>query len=583
MSDIVYVSNEKELEASLPGNHGLTVIAADYEPAIFDGYNIQYYFNETLKPGAGKLYTLKHIFMPDTSLAVILKSDIYSKLLKKITDLNHSVAFILSINNVKQLRLCECFTAALYSANDERVISTPSIIGKSKISPGICVPVWSPLGNLDWQDLPGVLTDAFSDVFKGKYYSEEGFTLLLKLLTDKIPEITGGSKLRIYKPSMRHSRIDIEGSHKMLDTGDFVKRIESIATELLNLLKPHELIFPPNTSISHLYPAPRSAHTAVEQISPLIFEYSNNSMSEQEVETFCEDAYGTVLTLTPDAIDKRGNKFGDDNRSDDIGNIHSFVYKVYDTFDSGKLVVCPEGKEDLISELFGVQPNKNSAVFTHVADAAKQGNNNPRGKVTTDARGVVPMNQSDIPSKPSRKKKAPKGKMLIKVMITMLEGRKSFSITVNSKERNATSNQVLKFLAMYAASKTLGAHFLFLNKGKVIIRKGEKNSDCEIDLKHIFSNTTNVNSVIDKIVPVFLPKGSVLNNYIKKNEDGKYPSFQSRKEVKFCTRNDIKPANATDINLSVELDTAAKNAIKAALEHKSASQDLMNFILAVFK
>ena len=138
MSEVIYVSNEEELKASLSGKHKLTIIKVDYVPAIFNGYNIKYYFNETLRPGAGKLYTLKYIFTPDGSTDIIFESDVYNELLKKITDRNHSVAFILSINKVKLLRLCECFIGALYRVNNERITSTPYIIGKAQIHPGQC-------------------------------------------------------------------------------------------------------------------------------------------------------------------------------------------------------------------------------------------------------------------------------------------------------------------------------------------------------------------------------------------------------------------------------------------------------------
>ena len=171
---------------------------------------------------------------------------------------------------------------------------------------------------------------------------------------------------------MRHSRLDIEGSHKMLDTGDIVRKIESIASDIQELLKPYELIFPPNISLRYLHPAPRSADAAFEQIIPLIFEYSSNSMSEQEVETFCADAYGTVLTLTPEAIELRSRRFGKKNRMDNLGNIYSFLYKVYDAPDSGSIIVCPENKDDLVSEFFGVSANPSVAASANEKDVTSK-------------------------------------------------------------------------------------------------------------------------------------------------------------------------------------------------------------------
>lgn len=42
MHDVIYVSNEQELEKSLPGNHKVTVFNADYDVGIFKDLKIKW-------------------------------------------------------------------------------------------------------------------------------------------------------------------------------------------------------------------------------------------------------------------------------------------------------------------------------------------------------------------------------------------------------------------------------------------------------------------------------------------------------------------------------------------------------------
>ena len=601
MHKIKRISSEAKLSDSLMIDHPITVIDNNFKVSILADRDIFYSFSDNPDP-TPNFYRSKHIFYPESGSRFLEKINLYTTLLNKIK-IGHTVVFIVSLNKLSLLRLCECFIGLAC-----KTLGTlpPYVIGKAKLSDGPMVPIWT---GGKWEAKPKSLKEVFLEIFHNKfagiYYSDTGFNQLL--------ELHKAVALLKKKYLVSHLFIffhwdQITGPEILLKgLPDYVRTINFIADGILDELEQYDVGHCPDMrelyDPDYINPTPvPGQHSAWEDLKKLLYEIyedlpitsepvvddvcANPVLSEQlencrrmAVEQRYASGFGALLVPSEDAVNGRLKPFCEVYESDPIGNIYSFTLNV----GQGRIIVCPEGKEDLISELFGIQPDKNSAAFTHVDDAAKQGNNNPWAKVTTGTPGVVPTSQSDIPSKPSRKNKAQKENLLIEVIITKLKGPKHFSITVNTEARKATPIQVLKFLAMYAASKTLGAHFLFLNNGEILIRKGEKLSDGQIDLNPIFLSSINVNSDIDKIVPVFLPKGAKLNDYIKKTKDGEFPTFQSRKEVKFCTRNNIKPDNATDINLSVELDAAAENEIKAALQHKSASQELIDFIIAVFK
>ena len=114
MSELIYdVSNEDQLEKSLWEKHKVTIINSDYTAKIFESFFSNYFFNNSQAKGNYKFYSLQHVFHPYAGISFLYKSDIYKELLKKVLRGNHSVAFVLSIENFKLLRFCQCFLGAV--------------------------------------------------------------------------------------------------------------------------------------------------------------------------------------------------------------------------------------------------------------------------------------------------------------------------------------------------------------------------------------------------------------------------------------------------------------------------------------
>ncbi len=155
MVKTVRISNEAALKKSLTGDHDVTVIEADYTPAIFRGYNINYCFEDKASPyksSAPNFRCLKHVFHPFNFSDSL--NDInfpYKGLCHKIIN-GHKLHIELSIKNTQQLRLCQGLlgfvycqstTSRRYSAYRDRVgtVPVPFIIGQCDLDETI-VPAW---------------------------------------------------------------------------------------------------------------------------------------------------------------------------------------------------------------------------------------------------------------------------------------------------------------------------------------------------------------------------------------------------------------------------------------------------------
>lgn len=267
MSEVVYVSNEEELKDSLLKAYDVTVINNDFEPAIFNDYNINYCYNETPEDRNYKFHSLKHVFHPYKSISVIQEPGIYNELLKRVLRGNHSVAIVLSTTNHKLLRLCQCFIGAVSNSlhtevcpdGDFEIDQTmydflhgvekwspiPYLIGKFEDTQKISLPIWSSFWDVNIQTLDALFINVFRREFgEGFTYSKEGLVRLQKLIEDSTPNIIGDKKLRLYPfdfyTQPYHCRQSIEGPREMLDPS-LVEKIKSLAVEAFQVLREYEI------------------------------------------------------------------------------------------------------------------------------------------------------------------------------------------------------------------------------------------------------------------------------------------------------------------------------------------------------
>lgn len=409
MPEIVYVSNEEELKSSLRLDHKLTVIKSDYVPAIFDGYNIQYCFNEAIEHGSINFYSLKHVFHPYKSINVIFESEIYSQLLHKVLKNNHSVAFVLSIDNIKLLRFCQCFMGALsyrhhlvyrdiyndtpdkrietidveaemdqvlhdfWFGNEDPVIDleiknwspVPYIIGKTEITEGVSVPAWSSFWDVEINTLEKVLKDTFISAFGELFaYSKDGLDKIQQFFEVECNKITrGGKKLRLYAFDYNnkdyHCAQSIEGPLNMLDNKSFVESITAIATAASKLLKEYK-VATSKTVCSNNNPPTNLKSTgyeiyfqynvdfAVRLLCQTIFDSSIKKGTQNVLNTFYANAVGEQAIPTIRAIKERTCPPGEGYYCDGLGNLHSFTYKINN---NSWVAVWPEGESKLKTEL----------------------------------------------------------------------------------------------------------------------------------------------------------------------------------------------------------------------------------------
>lgn len=268
MSDLIWnVSDEKELEDSLLKAYDVTVINKDFEPAIFNDYNINYCFNEIPEDRNYKFHSLKHVSHPYKSISVIQEPGIYNELLKRVLRGNHSVAFVLSTTNHKLLRLCQCFIGAVSNSlhtevcpdgdfeidqtmydflhDVEKWSPIPYLIGKFEDTQKMSLPIWSSFWDVNIQTLDALFINVFRREFgEGFTYSKEGLVRLQKLIEDSTPNIIGDKKLRLYPfdfyTQPYHCRQSIEGPREMLDPS-LVEKIKSLAVEASKVLREYEI------------------------------------------------------------------------------------------------------------------------------------------------------------------------------------------------------------------------------------------------------------------------------------------------------------------------------------------------------
>jgi hypothetical protein len=576
MSDPIYVSSEEDLKASLTENHKLTVIKANYEPEIFKDYNIRYCFNEKADPKCINFKSLKHVFDPDRSYDVIFNSNIYMSLLEKVKNGEHSVVFILSLKNVKLLRLCECFISAVNKlvengfgesfTGEEEWFLHPYVIGQAEVplGSGLWIPVWSSSRYVILKTLEDVLMDTLSHVFGGIYYSEEGRKELLTLLKSKVPEITGAKKLRIYKPySGCHFRQDIEGPHEMLDTTDFVKKIESAACSVLQSLKKYEINIPipyqqtpyflhkfakniPGCEVSGPY---KICDSRID-ILPLFFEYLRIGIPKQEQDAFCAHASGELMVPTPEAIEQRVYKFGDNYCCyDGMGNIYAFAYKMYDMFGKSKIAVCPEGKEALITDVFGVQADNNNLPSVQASNVKDKHDNNSEKQIkpsviATTIEGISSVHDGTACPTPNKN-----GTQTTKshILFESLRG-KTIRYKVDGIDKKTSIRwSSLRFLAFCAGIRQ-GYCFIYKNKDEDDEKGGVwliKDDVPSISLNELFKGhgdilLDNIPDAIPQMIKPFLPSSANKANLsmLFKKKDKQYPKIERLKNGKY---NKIEP------------------------------------------
>ncbi len=201
--------NEEQLKASLDvPNRKVTILSADYKAAIFQGYNINYTFEENLpwtEHAPTNFHCLKHVFHPFNYPTIIFDTVFpYRRLIDKILN-GHELRIELSIDNTddntRLLRLCQCLLGATYihgtggdiyddhycRPRDEKgTIPVPYVIGKCSWKTE-SIPAWSYYWGVSdrgfWSAIEDKLTKAVSQ-FSGILISKEDRDLIFELLCE---------------------------------------------------------------------------------------------------------------------------------------------------------------------------------------------------------------------------------------------------------------------------------------------------------------------------------------------------------------------------------------------------------------
>lgn len=563
MSEAVYVSTEAELEQSLAGDHKVTVIKSDYVPAIFNGYNINYCFNEkhpVTDISPTNFRCLWHVFHPFNHYVPINEIKYpYRGLLDKVEQ-GHNVHFELSITNVRLLRLCQCFMGLVRlnnvvcqyrrCRNIKGNLPIPYIIGKCKISDKH-YPAWSYYWDISdkkfWIDVETDLRNAISQ-FNGKFISDDD--------ANKVWEL-----FNTFAKDVFYSEKDI--AIKRLEGPDYL--IPSKLNELIVALPKKLNLFkyqPGGDSLCDtVIEAFRTffySPTYANAVDPFDVPYTGYSQMPEVANTDLamptEDAVdcrkGIVKELaeqlnSPISMNSSTNSYHNpiiysitskplfaNYKVDQFGNIIAFKLKI----GSGTVIIYPEGREDIATELIGTtDADKSHEVMV----------------VNGPASAMLPVKQLDL---------------------NIIHNAKTGKFTINAGAEEATALEVIKFGVIYAASVDPVTHFVFADKVNAAIRNDSAPTFNSIDLKCIYKSKNNgynssIRTEVNKLIDKFLPKNDA-NNYI----DIKFKFYNAtNREVRFKNIL-LKLGNADTIN-----------AIEKELNKRSAPQPLQDFILKAIK
>lgn len=350
------VLNESDLINSLEKDHPVTVINQNFVPSVFEHHQTIYYrFSDAPEPRTS-FRRSKHIFYPESGARFLQKSQLYSILLSKIKA-GHTVVFVVSKDNLSLLRLCECFIALACKTLGTQ--PPPYVIGQAQLS----VPIWT---GGKWEANPKSMKDVFRDIFNkkftGVYYSDTGLKKLQHFYECLSEVMAKPPKARLASHLADFLYWDqIIGPGSLLDLlTENIHKISTILDKILAELEQYKVVYYPE--IRELRGPDSKVSAGLEQMLNKIYEdlpiksepvvddaCANPVLSEQQENEYrmvfeCKyaSAIGELLIPTEEAVNGRLEPFSEKYQKDPLGNIYSFILNV----GQGRIIVCPEGKED---------------------------------------------------------------------------------------------------------------------------------------------------------------------------------------------------------------------------------------------
>ncbi len=384
MVKTVYVSNEAELRESLVGGHSVTVIKADYRPAIFSEYTINYSFEEepsSMAHAPSNFYCLRHVFHPfNYPIIIDDRGSHYRILIEKII-FGHEVRVELSLENLRLLRLCQCLLGAAYlfyikgdsdadcycSYRDKKgTLPVPYVNGKCS-DHGKLIPAWSYYWDISdrefWADIENKLSESIAPFKKVLISKDDENDIWMFFNSIAAPVFGTGSDIetkRVTGPGY----LDNGKWNEMLS--DLVNKIQLFKHQKKNGASLYKTVISafrsafyagtysqapdpfdlPNTGYSQM-PDVTITDLAIPCGAAVecrfgIARYDAYKMNKRQKELTKELCNLTVYTeFDPPAVDSY--------TTDGYGNIIAFKQQLGD----GVIIIYPHGQEDCITKLSG--------------------------------------------------------------------------------------------------------------------------------------------------------------------------------------------------------------------------------------
>jgi len=579
MPDSVYVSTEEGLKASLPGDHRVTVLKADYDVAIFQKYAINYCFEQNWIATVDcptNFFFLKHVFHPFNYPDIINSNEFpYRGIMDKILS-GHELRIELSLKNTRLLRLCQCLLGVTFIDRDYHVyrdrkgtLPAPYVIGKCTAD-SKQIPAWSYYWDVSdkefWLNVEERLISTISQ-FNGIFISEKDaekvwemfnniasgmFSIGKSIYTKKLegPDYLKDSMwnrmftglpqdLNLFEPQPAGVNI--------CDTVIATFRNAFYASTYYHSADPFNIS---NTGYSQMPDVTKTdlampAADAVDRRRGLPVDLAKklNSQAKEIQEHFACKADANDPKIPPSkntyTIDRYCNRIvyteflpppAENYEKDRFGNIIAFKQQLGE----GMIIAYPD---DPVTKLSGI------------ADADKP----PEILVVKGpASAIVTVKQLEL-----------------KITHNAKTGKFSIYFGPIAGKEEATALEVIKFLVIYAASVDPAAHFVFEDKVNAAIRKDSSRSTNFLDIKCIYSGrdkayNSSMRTEVNKLIDKFLPPKNAADNYI----DLKFAFYEgSNREVRF--KNILLKFGSSE----------TRSAIENELRKRSVPQPIQDFIL----
>ena len=582
MPDSVYVSTEEGLKASMPGDHRVTVLKADYDVAIFQKYAINYCFEKKWIATVDcptNFFFLKHVFHLFNYPDIIDSPDFpYRALMDKILS-GHELRIEISLKNTRLLRLCQCLLGVTFIDRDYRVyrdrkgtLPAPYVIGKCTAD-SKQIPAWSYYWDVSdkefWFNVEDRLISTISQ-FNGIFISEKDaekvwemfnniasgmFSIGKSIYTKKL-EGPGYLKDSMWNRMFTGLPQDLNlfdhqpAGENICDTVIATFRNAFYASTYYHSADPFNIS---NTGYSQMPDVTKTdlampTADAVDRRRGLSVDLAKklNSQAKEIQERFACKADASDPKIPPSlntyTIDNYCNQIvytefpppsPANYEKDRFGNIIAFKQQLGE----GMIIVYPEDRDDLAAKLSGIaDADKPSEVLV----------------VKGPAQAVVTAKQLEL-------------------KITHNAKTEKFSISFGpiAGKEEATTLEVIKFGVIYAAGIDPSTHFIFEDSVNAAIRKDACRSTNFLDLKCIYSGrnkayNSSMRTEVNKLIDKFLPSKNAADNYI----DIKFAFYEGgNREVRFK-------------NILLKFGSANTiSTIKNELSNRSVPQPLQDFIL----